>query len=109
MKLLHSLPFIFGGAHAIVSISVFGFAITDPVRMGLLPLVMYFVDYPCSLLMESLRRGLHGNAIDNLVVDGLVYSIVGSVWFFMIGFLIRAVTTRFVNSSPKGTGSAAET
>jgi hypothetical protein len=77
---------------------------TDPDRKGLLPLVMYFVDYPCSILMESLCRSLRSSRVDIFLVGGLVYGIVGSMWFFLIGFLIRAVTSRFVNSAATGTG-----
>jgi hypothetical protein len=108
MKLLKSLPFIFGGAHAILSIGIFGLAITDPERKGLLPLVMYFVDYPCSILIESLCRSLRRSTGDIFLVGGVVYGIVGSLWFFLIGFLIRAVTSRFVNLTAKRTGRAAE-
>ena len=103
MKLLESLPFIFGGTHAILSIWIFGLASTDPERKGLLPLIMYFVDYPCSILMESLCRSLSRSTVDIFLVGGLVYGIVGSLWFSLIGFLIRAVTTRFVKSARTGT------
>jgi hypothetical protein len=104
MKLLKSLPFIFGGTHAILSIWIFGLASTDPERKGLLPLIMYFLDYPCSILMESLCHSLRRSTVDIFLVGGLVYGIVGSLWFSLIGFVVRAVTTRFVRSVPAGTG-----
>jgi hypothetical protein len=52
---------------------------------------------------ESLCRSLRSRG-DIFLVGGLVYGIVGSLWFFLIGFLIRAVTSRFVNSAVTGTG-----
>jgi hypothetical protein len=102
MRLLKVLPFILAGMHAVIAAGVFGMAISNPARSGLFPLVLYYIDYPCSILMESLRRSLHGTAGNSLVVDGLVYGIVGTLWFFLIGLLLRAVIERLIQAARPG-------
>lgn len=96
MRLLKVLPFVLAGLHAVIAVGVFSMAISNPARSGLLPLVLYYIDYPCSILMESLRRSLQGTAVNSLVVDGLVYGIIGTLWFFLIGLLLRAVVERLI-------------
>ena len=53
------LPVIFAAIHAALTLLVFGKAIASPERSGLLPLIMYYLDYPCSTFMNWVRHLLH--------------------------------------------------
>ena len=99
MNLVRFLPLELAGLHALVTILVFGAAIKTPERLGLLPLIIFYADYPFSLLLNWLRNILHfGESIrGNLVVDGAVFLIFGSLWFYFIGLLLRTITMKIVD------------
>jgi hypothetical protein len=92
----HSLPIMtrlglgFGVGHAILSLIVFGSAITNPLRASLLPIVMFCVDLPFSFLFEFISEHVAGAAGFTLLSDAILYTVLGSAWFFAIGeFLSR--------------------
>jgi hypothetical protein len=75
---------ITAGLHTALILSCFGAALVQPERSGLLPVVVYFVDLPASLLCEPLRHGLHQlvqSLAARLTVDALVYGILGGAWW----------------------------
>jgi len=93
---MKSLPIAMAGVHAAACIVVFGLAIRDPERSGLLPVLLYFSDYPASVLMETVRRALHFDLRPEgrLLVDGVVYVTFGSGWYYLLGWLLRAGVRR---------------
>src|SRR2546421_610531 len=101
MRILKSLPFILAFLHAAFTLLIFGAAISSPETRGLLPIVLYFADYPCSLVMEFLRKSLHGEltVTGRLLVDCAVYLVIGSAWFFAIGTLVRMGLSRLSKQS----------
>lgn len=95
MRLLRILPLALAILHASFVVLIFGLAMSNPGRLGLLPILVFYVDYPSSIAAESLRRYLHSTLADQLLVDAVVYGAVGSIWFFLIGLLVRAGVKRF--------------
>ena len=97
---MKALPVTLAGIHAAACIVVFGLAISDPVRSGLLPVTLYFADYPASLLMEPIRRALHFDLSTEgrLLLDGIVYVILGSGWYYLMGSLLRTIVARVATS-----------
>jgi hypothetical protein len=93
---MRRLPGTLALAHALVAMSAFGIALNSPERGGLAPIVAYWLDYPCSLLFERLRRGLHGDlgVTGRLLVDASIYVILGSIWFYAIGVALSRVQRR---------------
>ena len=89
------LPFLLllAGTHAVLASVVFGAAIASPERSGLLPVSLFYADYPCSIFMDWLRNLIHTDTSvrGNLLVDYFVFLVFGSLWFFLIGSLIRQV------------------
>ena len=79
------LPFLLGGVHAFLVASVFGSAICNPMRAGLLPIVVFVVDLPISLLIEWLGSSMHES---RLLFEAILYLVVGSLWFYFLGYLL---------------------
>lgn len=94
---MKALPITLAGIHALACVVIFGAAIGDPERSGLLPLILYFSDYPASLAMELIRGALHGSMDieGQFAVDGLVYLTFGSAWFYLIGSLLHKLMVRY--------------
>jgi len=99
MKLL---PAILAGLHAIFAGLVFGLAIADPGHSGLLPIIVFFADLPCSFLMEWLRGILPQKF---LVTDAIVYITIGSIWWYMLGSLFRTAYFRIRKPAVQPTSS----
>ena len=76
---------IFGCIHAVFVAVVFGSAIYNPLRAGLLPIVAFVADFPLSLLIEWLGKSVGGS---RLLFDAFAYLIVGSAWFYFLGYLL---------------------
>jgi hypothetical protein len=93
--LMRWLPLSFAIAHALSAIAMFGMALHSPERGGLAPVAVYYLDFPCSLIFEPLRRALHGDlgVSSRLIVDGSVYVVLGSLWFYAIGLMLRRIFT----------------
>jgi hypothetical protein len=96
MKTYKSLPLMLGSLHAIFAATVFGLAIRSPERGGLLPLLVYYVDYPLSIVLDGIRHILHrtGSLQYNLFADAFTFVILGSLWFYCIGILLRLLLVR---------------
>ena len=86
MKLL---PCLLAFAHAILVAVVFGSAISYPQRAGLLPLLVYAADMPISLVIERLSDALAPRYEGILLIECIGYLIVGSLWYFVLGYLLK--------------------
>jgi hypothetical protein len=86
-NILKCAPIVFSGAHAVLAVLVFWFTIADPERRGLLPIILFFADFPCSIFMNWLRKSILQS---NLWVDAAVYVIIGSAWWYAIGWVLAA-------------------
>ena len=82
----------FSVTHALLALVVFGSAIAYPARTGLLPLVMFCVDLPVSLLFELIASKFGDAYSARLLADAILYLIGGSSWYFAIGYLFSIVT-----------------
>ncbi len=89
--------------HLALVVFCFGFAIYQPERSGLLPILVYGADYPASFLAEWPRKALHDTAglqsyTGRLLADAFSYVLVGCAWWLLLGLLARrlarAVFTR---------------
>jgi hypothetical protein len=85
------LPLLMALGHAAVSVLIFGLAIHDPDRMGLLPVFMLGLDIPVSIGFNVLRNALHPDTsvTANLMVDAAVFTTLGSLWYYLLGWGIR--------------------
>jgi hypothetical protein len=93
------LAFLLTGGHAFLCITVFGLALSDPGRRGMLPILVYVADYPASLVCEAVRRALHGHVpLPRLAVDGLTYLAIGSLWYYVLGTFLRVVIGRLART-----------
>jgi hypothetical protein len=88
---MRRLPVVLGTAHMCFALLVFGLALARPERAAMLPIVMLYVDYPCSILLEQVRHFLHGG-LDSfaarMAVDGAVYTVAGSAWYVLLGMAL---------------------
>jgi hypothetical protein len=92
------LPWVLAGVHAAVTVWLFGAAILSPERSGLLPVILYVADYPCSIVLNWLRNLLHPDwsVESNLLIDGVVFLTLGSTWFYLIGLGVRSILRRLL-------------
>jgi hypothetical protein len=79
------LPFLLGGLHAFFVAIVFGSAICNPMRAGLLPMFVFVADFPISLLIEWLGSWMQAS---RLLFEAIAYLIAGSLWFYFLGYLL---------------------
>ena len=88
---MKELPWFLAIVHAAIALLIFGIAATSEASAGL-PILIVLLDYPASLLAQWLTELLPnlGQTLEN-VIDAVVYTIVGSVWFYLIGWLLRAI------------------
>jgi hypothetical protein len=87
MKLL---PYSLAIAHALFVAVVFGSAISYPQRASLLPLFVYGADMPVSLVIERLSNALAPRYEGILLIECIAYLIIGSLWYFLLGYLLKA-------------------
>ena len=85
------LPLMLAGLHGSLAVIIFFAAYIDPERHGLAPVVLLFTDFPFSVVLESVRKALHGNFGygQRLLIDAFVYFVFGSCWFYAIGWVIH--------------------
>jgi hypothetical protein len=90
------LPVGLAGAHALLVVLIFGSAYVAPERNGLAPVLLLFIDFPCSVLIEAFRKFLDADVayLQRLLIDAVAYLILGSCWFYAIGLLIRQAVLR---------------
>lgn len=102
MKFLKLIPWILAGLHALLTIVVFLVGNLSS-RAGLLPIIVYAVDYPCSaLFIEPLRHAIpHEWGSTKVILDATLYLLLGSVWFYSIGVLIKLGLARLSNGWAK--------
>jgi hypothetical protein len=82
------VPYIFAAAHAVFATVVFGAAIFNPLRAGLLPLAIHYLDFPASLVIERVAYPL-GQALGApLLAFYGMYLVFGSLWFFLLGLIV---------------------
>jgi hypothetical protein len=93
---MNTLPARLAIIHALIAAAAFGMALRSPERGGLAPIAVYYLDLPCSLLFDPLRRALHDDLglSGRLVVDAGVYIALGSAWFYAIGLVLCRVRRR---------------
>jgi hypothetical protein len=90
------LPVILATSHALLVVVIYSFVVSDMNRYGTLPILLFFLDFPISLISESAAPVV--NAIDNSidykclhVIAGAAYFVTGTIWFFLIGKFIQYV------------------
>lgn len=84
------LPLILFAVHFGLASAVFGLSFTSPARAGL-PLIITFIDFPASLLARWLSSQLEGDVVrrSDRLVEALIYTFIGSLWFMLIGVLVQ--------------------
>ena len=87
------LALVLGVAHAVLAVSVFGSAIAYPARASLLPIVMFCADLPFSLMFEFISKHLDSVFDARLLIDAILYTVVGSAWFLAIGQFVSKLLT----------------
>jgi hypothetical protein len=67
-------------------------AIFNPYRAGLAPIIVYVADLPASLLCELIddaaRRSFELSYSAGLLVDWLAYSVIGTLWWVSIFWVL---------------------
>ena len=101
---MKTLPWILALVNVVFTLVVFMYAIISPEKNGLLPILVYFLDLPASLGAEWLRDLLHDHfgLVTKLTIDCLVYTVVGFVWFYLIGTVLRMIIVRLVSKTSAG-------
>jgi biotin transporter BioY len=56
----------------------------------ILPLVVAMIDFPASVLASWLSDALQAKG----VIDALIYVVVSSIWFYLIGFLLQIIVQK---------------
>ena len=104
-KIVRFLPLALGLGNAVLTAIVFFFAVSDPQRSGMLPLVIYTLDFPASLIAEPVRSALGDlftmTVTRQLEMDGSVYLVVGFLWLYGIGMVVRWVFLRLTPNHSK--------
>ena len=83
----HKLAWGLVVVHALWCVLIFGLAVNDPERSGLMPVLVYLTDYPASVLAKGLGRALRYRFLDVnfLLIYSGIFLTVGSVWFYCVG------------------------
>ncbi len=87
------LPWSLAALHAAWVILLFGEAIYDMERHGMNPILLYFTDYPFSVI-ELWFYHLIPMGWPEQWIAGLIFLVLGSAWFYLIGWVIRTVATK---------------
>ena len=95
------LPPTLAALHGALVVIIYSSVYVDPDRHGLAPVVLLFTDFPFSVVLESIRKALHDDFGygQRLIVDGSVYFLLGSCWFYAIGWIIRKAVAAFRTST----------
>jgi hypothetical protein len=85
-----TLPVILAGANVAVSVTTFAAAIASPERSGLMPIITFAMDFPASILLVQTHDLLypHLPVRTSLCIDGLIFTVGGALWFYMIGWIV---------------------
>ena len=89
------LPWILFTVHFFLASLIFGISFTSPARAGL-PIIVSLADYPASLFADWLTGIIDFDAIHNWkrVFDCLIYILIGSSWFYLIGAFLRLIAQK---------------
>jgi hypothetical protein len=86
------------GLHLAFVILCFGAAIMNPERSGLAPIIIATVDIPAYYLIDLVRPFAHTLAPESyawrLIVDGFLFSLIGSLWWFFVVNVLNRVFNR---------------
>ena len=75
--------------HAVLTVLVFLQAIRNPDLSGLLPIVVFGADLPFSFVIIVLSRVIHPRGYAaGLLTDMSFFLVLGSLWWFGIGYVI---------------------
>jgi hypothetical protein len=90
------LPIIFAISHAILTVVVFGVAIFSPVRSGLMPILIFGLDFPISILIIKVHDliGFDFGVRGVLLVDASLFLVFGTVWFYLIGLILSKISAK---------------
>jgi heme/copper-type cytochrome/quinol oxidase subunit 2 len=94
------LPIVLGVGHLLFACVVYTGACASPDRHGLSPLLIHWLTFPLSIVLEWLRRSVYTLiAVDTyasrLAIEAALYAVLGSAWWFGIGVVVsRAARDR---------------
>jgi hypothetical protein len=82
---MRHLPVILATTHILLCGLIFGGAIANPQRAGLLPLLALGINWPASLGFNCLSDALIGFPPNKLLWDAAFYLVLGTIWYYWIG------------------------
>ena len=86
---MRRLPESLATTHILLRGLIFGSAIANPQRAGLLPLIALPIDWPASLAFNGLSDALIGFPRNKLLWDAAFYMVLGTIWFYWIGRVLQ--------------------
>jgi hypothetical protein len=86
---MRRLPVILATTHILLCGLIFGSAIANPERAGLLPLIALAIDWPASLAFNGLSDALIGFSRNKLLWDAAFYMVLGTIWFYWVGRVLQ--------------------
>jgi hypothetical protein len=93
---MRRLPESLATTHILLCGLIFGSAIANPQRAGLLPLIALAIDWPASLAFNGLSDALIGFPRNKLLWDAAFYMVLGTmvlgtIWFYWIGRVLQVL------------------
>ena len=88
------LPLFLACGNAIISTICFAAAILNPLRAGLLPLIVFFLDYPASLVIQRIGDTIATHIEARMLAYYFVYLLLGALWYYVGGIVIRFLIDR---------------
>ena len=88
---MRRLPESLATTHILLCGLIFGSAIANPQRAGLLPLIALAIDWPASLAFNGLSDALVGFPRNKLLWDAAFYMVLGTIWFYWIGRVLQVL------------------
>jgi hypothetical protein len=88
---MRRLPIILATTHILLCELIFGSAIANPQRSGLLPLIALGFDWPASLVFNRLSDALIGFPLNKLLWDAAFYLVLGTIWYYWIGRVLQVL------------------
>ena len=88
-------PWILSGIHAVLAVGIYWWTIAQHRDEMLAPMwILYFLDFPCSIMLGILSAispaFAHFLGEPSLIISGVLYVVLGSAWFYLIGVGFRA-------------------
>src|SRR5207237_4335981 len=88
---MRRLPESLATTHILLCGLIFGSAIANPQRAGLLPLIALPIDWPASLAFNGVSDALIGFPRNKLLWDAAFYMVLGTIWFYWIGCVLQVL------------------